>query len=59
MGFSIKLVFLDLIGSTFSLLQLIMDSLGQGESVVDGSAFNIVKCLLSCIGIAFDCGFIL
>ncbi|CDW86335.1 UNKNOWN [Stylonychia lemnae] len=58
-GFSIKLVFLDFTGSLFSLLQLIMDSIGRGELVLGKSAFNLVKCLLSCIGIIFDIAFMI
>eukprot|EP00347_Sterkiella_histriomuscorum_P022883 403336799 len=58
-GFSIKLVFLDFFGALFSLLQLLMDSIGQGESVVGQSAFNIVKFLISIIGVLFDIGFMI
>jgi len=36
-----------------------MDSLSTSKPIVGYNLFNLVKCLLSCIGIIFDTAFII
>ena len=55
-GFSMVLVFLDLTGSVFSLLQLaLMETTTTTTALV---SFNVVKCLLGAIGVVFDIAFL-
>lgn len=53
-GWSIENILLDFTGGSFSLLQMLIDSVGRGIPLFGDEAFNVVKFMLSIMSIFFD-----
>ena len=47
-------VILDLLGGTFSFIQMGIDSIALGKDLFDGDAFNVVKFILAILSIGYD-----
>ena len=53
-GWSIGNVMLDFTGGVFSLLQLIIEAVGNGKPIIGDGAFNLVKFTLSILSIGYN-----
>ena len=53
-GWSIANVILDFTGGLFSLLQLIIEAVGNGKPIIADGAFNVVKFSLSILSIFYN-----
>ena len=59
MGWSIGNVILDFAGGLFSLLQLIIEAIGNGRPIIQDGAFNVVKFALSLLSIVYNIIFLI
>lgn len=53
-GWSIGNVILDFCGGLFSLLQLIIEAIGNGRPIIGDGAFNVIKFVLSILSIGYN-----
>ena len=59
LGWSIGNVILDFGGGLFSLLQLIIEAVGNGKPIIADGAFNVVKFSLSILSIVYNIIFLI
>lgn len=53
-GWSIGNVMLDFSGGLFSLLQLVIEAVGNGKPIIGDGAFNLIKFVLSILSIGYN-----
>lgn len=59
MGWSIGNVILDFSGGFFSLLQLVIEAVGNGRPIIGGGAFNALKFTLSIVSMFYNVIFLI
>ena len=58
-GWSISNVMLDFSGGMFSLLQLVIEAVGNNRPIIGDGAFNVIKFVLSILSIGYNIVFMI